>query len=253
MDAKDIAEELYRSFKSQVLWKEVDFKRISKFEKIIKKRFTLVLKETIDKYENTRVNPTVSNTLIPTQKLDTPSTIIDLIDIEPEVKSLDDVVNEIVDGADRDQDDLIVIEPQSLLQRIVMDQDNQLIQDILDEKTQENIDKNIEVKDKVQMFNDSINDSIDKRYKVQITCHSIIKKPNFQIFKGTDILETDFRTDAIVRHDKVYNAYIDTNDRANLFTELANYFVNPQLKISEVDINEIPIEYASIWQNRTKL
>ena len=35
--ARDLAEELYRSFKSQVLWKDVDFKRIDKFEKIIKR------------------------------------------------------------------------------------------------------------------------------------------------------------------------------------------------------------------------
>lgn len=49
MDARLLAEELYRSFKSQTIWKDVDIKRIDKFEKIIQKHFTLALDEAIEK------------------------------------------------------------------------------------------------------------------------------------------------------------------------------------------------------------
>jgi len=241
MDAKDIAEELYRSFKSQVLWKEVDFKRIDKFEKIIKKRFAIILKETIDKHvqqesNNVGLEPTI---------IDTPK------------QTMEEVIEALIESEDNNEE-LIVMkpgEPMSLLQRITMDQDNQIVQDILreaEEKLEEKT-KDLSTENKAKVFSDIAEGYTNKRFKVDIICDSIYKKPNFQIFKGKNIDERDFKSEKVIRRKLVFFAYIDTDKQQNIRETIPTYFANATANITEVDIDVIPIQYQQIWQNKTNL
>jgi hypothetical protein len=222
-NAKDIAEELYRSFKSQVLWKEVDFKRIEKFKKIISRRFILEL--------NTEV-----------QKLSISSE--EIIEIK-----------KVADTLVLPTDNLVQVDHQTLLQRIVEAQDEQF-----------NINENNIIENdfptqgidaaKVLMseLNKAVNLLKDKRYFITIECDGIIKKPNFQLFKDADIIEKNFRTDQITRQRSIFKGYVDTHDRVNIYETIKEYFINAGISdIIEVSIDEIPVRYKDIWQNRTKL
>ena len=205
--ARDLAEELYRSFKSQVLWKDVDFKRIDKFEKIIKRKFALDL--------DAQVKKAVEEQIVAVEK-------------EPE-------------------EELIQIEHQTLLQRIIADQDNQFIQDIIQSEATEE-------KPVVEQFNTIVEGATEKRYHIKITCTGIKKKPNFQVFKGTDVVEKDFRTDAILSHKFVYYAFVDTFDKKEIEEVVPEYFINAYISdVYETTFDSIPANYKSIWQNRTKL
>lgn len=237
MDANEIAEELYRSFKSQVLWKEVDFKRIRKFEKIIKKRFAIVLKETIDKHTTTE--------------------LLDNIESE-KIESNASIIDDIVDGTTNNEE-LIIIEPQTLLQRIVTDQDNQFVQNVLEDAIEENKINDdkivIETPERTaEILTEYTENAIKKRYKIDIICDSIIKKPNFQIFKGKNIIDTDFRNNTVTRTRMLFIGYVDAENRNSIMDALKECFVNPQLSVMlEVPNDEIPPIYQQIWQNRTKL
>lgn len=227
-NARDIAEELYRSFKSQVLWKDVDFKRIDKFEKIVRKRFILELDKKVEELEKTN------------------SDWIESSDAKEIKKNAEELKSP--------TDNLIQVDHQTLLQRIVETQDEQLDKEIINQYKKD-VNFN-ETTGEVTLDNlkDIANGLKDKRYCITIQCTGIIKKPNFQVFKEPDIIETEFKTDEITRHVLIFKAFVDTNDKKNILPVVKESFINASVyKIYEVPIDEVPPVYKNIWQNRTKL
>ena len=223
-NARDIAEELYRSFKSQVLWKDVDFKRIDKFEKIIRKRFILELDKKVEELEKTNTDWTVSPEAIEIKKE------------ASEVKS--------------PTDNLVQVDHMTLLQRITEAQDEQLDKELSSNIVVDPIEKEITLDN----LKEVASELKDRRFFITIQCSGVVKKPHFQVFKDPDILEKDFRTDEVTRHLYVYKAFVDTHDQRNIYPVIKEIFTNASVyNIQEVPIDEIPAAYKNFWQNRTKL
>lgn len=128
----------------------------------------------------------------------------------------------------------------SLMQRIILTED---------EKVVPVPSKSIEIKPIIKY-----KEGDEKRYMVTIICNGLQSKPSFQIFKGNDIKETDFRTDQVTRSQMVYYAVIDTADQMQIRNEVSRLFIASTITaLTEYPIDWIPLQYKSIWQERTKI
>lgn len=93
----------------------------------------------------------------------------------------------------------------------------------------------------------------EQRYFITIICNGLIKKPSFQIFKGEDIIEKDFKTDAVTMHNNVYYAVVDglLEDIREVVRES---FVSAYVSTyTENGFDYVPPQYKTIWQDRTKI
>lgn len=224
---RSISEELYRVFKSKVLWKDVDFKRLDTFDKILKKRFALAIDEQIQKIAEQHV-------IEKTNELP--------VAIETEAKPTD-------------VEELVQLEHATLLQRIVEAQDNALTEAIITtNKEKEVYEKEVKTDQLVKQYKNNIDELKDKRFYIKIQCTGIIKKPNFQVFALPAFVEKHPVTDAIIKQESVYEAYIDTNLKELIFDTIPQYFQNGILsEVKQVDNDFVPMNYKHIWQNRTVL
>lgn len=226
---RSISEELYRVFKSKVLWKDVDFKRLDTFDKILKKRFALAIDEQIQKIAETYVKE------------------------KPEV--IETKISDLPAVAEAKQEELIQLEHATLLQRIVEAQDDALTESIITtHKEKEVYDKEVKTEQLVKQYKNNIDELKDKRFYIKIQCTGIIKKPNFQVFALPSFIEKHPVTDAIIKQESVYEAYVDTNLKELIFDTIPQYFQNGILsEVRQVENDFVPMNYKHIWQERTVL
>jgi len=146
-----------------------------------------------------------------------------------------------------EENSIVHVGPMSLLHRLTVEQDLEV------QQTNEKITISNESVSNMNTVSIGNNESIIKRYFVELTCVQIIKKPPFQIFRINDIVETDFRTDEVTNQRVVYHFYIDTDNVEKIRKSVPEYFIDGSISnITEFE-NTIPLQYTNIWQNRTKL
>ena len=238
MEYKELAETVYKIFKSDSQWNNKDYQRLIKVEQI--------LQEEIEK-ELAKAGLIESNHQFNDVKP------MNIVDVKESIKNTFDFVykDENEENLDLSEniktlaDEVITnIKPQSFLERVIIDADAAFDKEII---TQKEVNK-----PKVEEIELSYMPL--KRYMITIICTGIQSKPKFQIFKGDDIIDKDFKTDTVISHQQVYFAVIDTVDKKNVFDEIKKHFSNAYISdYNEQKIDWIPSHYQTIWQNRTKL
>lgn len=232
MDYLNIAETLYKVVKHQVQWNNQDTKRIAKISRILQKE--LESKLAADDIVILKKKPAKS---APDKK--SVNIVQPVLEAKPEETEIPVKLEEVKP----EETDMTVTQPQSLMERIFMEQDAAMDKYTVVEPKKE--DKHIEIDPNIIVH--------EKRYFVTFVCTSMSKKPMFQIFKGDDIVNTDFRTGLLIDKQCVYYAVIDA-DRNTIQTELNKYFVNLMVSnVVEQTADWIPPQYKNIWQNRTKI
>ncbi len=198
---RNIAEELYKFIKSETIWKDIDIKRVNKFEKILIKHF-----------KNAKIEQT--------------PTIVETI-----------------------KEEFGEVNHATLLQRIMSEQDEQVDNTIITDSLSKLEAKHALVEDiKVVDLNNI------KRYYVEIHSNGLRTKPNYQIFKGEDIVEKEFLTDNISKHTYVFIAFIDHDNELDIRQDVTLNFINGVVNnIYPVANDYIPVSYANMWQNRTTI
>src|SRR6185369_13887636 len=116
----------------------------------------------------------------------------------------------------------ITKEPHSLLQRIVAEEDAKPMPAPVTKK---------EAETKVEKPKPAEGDL--KRYYVEIVCSGIIVKPKFQIFKGPDIMVTDFKTDAVLRQETIFAAVVDATRQSEIQEVVVLHFANAYVSKAE--------------------
>lgn len=215
MDYKTLSEMLYKVVKHPSQWNNQDVKRAGKMEKILQREIE--------------------------KELSTIGLVAEAGNaIKPEVVS-----NEVIQTVAQSE-----LKPTSLMERMFAEQDAKLDEEIL---------KNTGNKPAITTaINNTTDDEMklkqaEARYFVTIICSLVIKKPVFQIFKGDNIVEKDFRTDQITRTDSVFYAVIDASER-DIRSTVPEYFINGFItSMVKYDTDWVPPQYKGVWQNRTKI
>lgn len=217
MDFHDLATNVYKKFKHYSQWNKQDAKRLSLIETF--------LQEEIEK-ELALVG------LIPTE----------LVSVQTEL------VHATIETLNEQRQNKINnnTEPMSLMQRVFAEQDATINND-LDNKKEIDVTVGHVKKPRIT------DETQDKRYYVTIMCSGTKTKPSFQIFKGHDVIATDFKTDEVITHQYTFYAVVD-GTRPEIAAKVDEHFINAYISVFVEQIPDyIPPQYKTIWQNRTKM
>jgi hypothetical protein len=214
MDYKKLAELSYKIFRPASKWEVRDRIRINKIAELLQ---TEIEKE----LANAGIVAADEN------NSDVPASISRIVEEQPVVQSA----------------------PRSLMERIFTEQDEAIDlvvkTDVSYTVVPEIVRPKAQVKANVA--------TTEQRYFITIICNGLIKKPSFQIFKGEDIIEKDFKTDAVTMHNNVYYAVVDglLEDIREVVRES---FVSAYVSTyTENGFDYVPAQYKTIWQDRTKI
>lgn len=228
MEYIKLAELLYRVVKHPVQWNNQDVKRIGKIEKILQREIEAEL-ASVGLVAVTSDAPELHEA--PEQKIEA------VITTKP------------VPGVNTPGID---VQPKSLMERVFAEQDEKLVDEIkkTEPKKQTDTAKTV-VKEKTTAKSED--DGEVKRYSMNIICTGVSAKPPFQIYKGEDIVNKDFQTDRIMSTQYVFFAVVDCTKKHA--TEAVNkYFVDAYVSnMEEHELDWIPPQYKTIWQNKTKI
>lgn len=237
MNYTELAESAYKKVKHQSQWNIEDKKRIKKIEAVLQ---TEIEKELAQAGFGPAKMQTVALDLIDNIALKMPELKEEELIahsggnvVEPKIEKVPETSTEYVsDGP-----------PQSLMSRIFAEQDMA-------------VDPTPIKKEEVSkvVSEQKVDASLEKRFFVTIACNGLQSKPPFQIFKGGDIVEQNFRTDEITRHQYTYFIVVDGEKISDMIPQIKSYFVNAEVvTYIEYPIDWTPLQYSTIWQNRTKL
>jgi hypothetical protein len=226
MTNRQIAEELYRSFKSQVLWKEIDFKRILKFEKILTKRFDEKVKSGINNLlKENNIDATIDAVIIDENEPFVSENFTEVLDKLKELNTTEQTVNEFNEINNSEKPTPVNVDEV--------------------ETPINNIYKKPEV---------IITDK-HKRYLVEITYTTLMKPFNFQTLKIEDVIRRNHYGQILNKMTKV-RGYVDTTENEEYIYDviIREHCRDGIVRIKHVeDIKSIPEEFKTFWKNQTFL
>jgi hypothetical protein len=248
MDYRELSETLYKVCKNENQWGGQDQRKIAKMEELLQKHIEKELKRAgleleiapVHSADFVKVDGNIVNT--ESSKEDKNKLKYEVSGTKRATVTTDDDLSEFVTEPKKFDD----AEQLSFLQRVVTEQDQQMDKEIVKHAE---IVKEIEIEKKISHPEGEL-----KRYLITVVCKGLKNKPSFQIFKGHDIIDKDFRTDQVTQHDQQYYAVVDGKSKPEILEAVNAYFNGAYVSLYvEHPLDWIPPQYSTIWQDRTKI